>query len=567
MNMTTWLEMIPLKTRQMLMNHEFLKRYEDEWTWELAIVEPTIIHSIYEQFSLHTRLVIHTLLEGRGAVITEEYVLVDDLKEKLNLSGVQCRLALQELAKLGICIVFQHPWQQRVWQIPFPIFTEWNRNALQQETRHWRKGQNNSGLQASLHYANPISLGRQLLYFLQRLQQADMTYTRKGILSKATTDTLQRHCLLDEATLNSLLGDKMIKTDYSAYISFMLELGNDLGIISSTAEGLTYNWHKLNQWLVLPEWQRERQLMQLVFEAHLCDAAQQSVIGPVSALLSLQQGAWYEAVSNQYEQLAPWLNICSQFGWIQWVSEGEAIYVHLQYFSFEVIEHLAVQDNGEIIVLPQVEFVKIWHLEHFAERILNQEVTIYRLSAKKLQAALADNYSIQVIRRLLSSNNSEVLPSFVDQLLDSVSKYSMHATPPQIPPYNDQQLLPLQPLTLARWGQWLSIPSVAYYQYELANLDLDIAFDLAELEQVTKSWYTEFRAYHPSTSKKMVEYAIEHEMSLELVIQGECKRYIPQNIIEETSCWGVEGVFELQENNNRSILSPDDWSAMKLYFH
>src|SRR5690606_25360645 len=108
-------------------------------------------------------------------------------------------------------------------------------------------------------------LGRQLLYFLHRLQQVDIRYTRKGILSKVTIDTLQRQCLLDEATLNSLFEDKIIKKDYSVYISFMLELGNDLGLVSSTTNGLTFDWHKLHQWLLLSEWQRERQLMYLIF--------------------------------------------------------------------------------------------------------------------------------------------------------------------------------------------------------------------------------------------------------------------------------------------------------------
>lgn len=571
MNMMTWIDIIPLKNRQEMMDHEYLKSYADEWTWELAIVEPVVIREIYKQLPLRTQLVLHTLLEGKGAVITEEYILVNKLMNTINLSGLQCKLALQQLAELGIIFVFHQPWQERVWQIPFPIFVQWNHHVLQQQTNYWKEQNITSYSQAIVYDTSQISLGRQMLYFFVKLQQVDMTFTRKGILCKATIDQLNRQSLLDEALLSNWLGSYLKQADYSAYIMLMLELANALGIISSTNEGLKYDWHKLLQWLSLSEWQRERQLMQLVFEVCLCETSYEVVVGPIGVIASLQPGIWYEATSQAASQkdgqLALWLSVCSHFGWLQWMSKEQSTFIRLQSFSFEAAKDIAIQDNGEIIVMPDVNFVLLWHLEHMAERISNQEVTVYRLTTKKLSAALLTSYQFEHLKELLTYHHNGELPSLVNQMLDEVKTYETHGSQPRIPLYMAQQYVMLQPLTLTQWGKWLSMPKVAFYKYELFNLELDIISDLIDTEQITKSWYMELRPYHPSTSRKIVEYAIEHEMSLQLVSEGISKRYIPKVVIEELNQWQVEGVFELQPNDKRIMLCPKDWSAIKLDFH
>jgi len=567
MNMMNWVTHIPLETRQAMMRHECFKPFIDEWTWELAIVEPTIIQHIYSQFPLRTKVILHTLLDGIGSLMTEEYILVNTLKEKLHLSGLQCKLALQQLAGIGVCIVVDHPWKQRVWQIPFPIFIQWSRYALQQDKKWWHEQIPDSDHHAVMHYANPTSLGRQLLYFLLRLQQLDMNFTKKGKLSKVTIDQLDQHCLLDEATISRWLRQNMDQSSYSAYITFMLELGTDLGIIVADEKGLKYNYEQLYAWLQLCEWQREHQLMQLVFEACLCQEENEGIIAPLGSLINLPTAVWFTYSETQQELLELWLEVCSQMGWLEWVSTECQLYVRLQSFSFEITRDIVLQDNGEIIVLPELQFVYIWHLEHIAEHLKTQELTIYRLSVHKLKTALLTGYSMNSIQKLLSNGQSVELPHLVKQWLDTASASMTTHAKLVIPILAEENLTLLQTLSIAYWGQWLRLPNTSYYQYEVCNRLVDIVSELVKREHVTTVWYTESRAYHPSTSKKLMEYAIEHELPVQLMIDKVSKMYVPLDIIEKSSSWYVEGVFEMQSSSEPILLFPNDWSAMKLAFN
>lgn len=101
--------------------------------------------------------------------------------------------------------------------------------------------------------------------------------------------------------------------------------------------------------------------------------------------------------------------------------------------------------------------------------------------------------------------------------------------------------------------------AVNYYEWETKEPKLEEVYP--RLEDVPAIWLNEYRDYHKSTRKELVEKAIEWKVYLKLNKQGETVQFTPMLLREYTNQqWKVQGMELSQE----VWLSPEHWKEMQL---
>ncbi|GIQ68700.1 hypothetical protein [Xylanibacillus composti] len=90
--------------------------------------------------------------------------------------------------------------------------------------------------------------------------------------------------------------------------------------------------------------------------------------------------------------------------------------------------------------------------------------------------------------------------------------------------------------------------------------------DLYErMSAIPASWLHEFRTYHPSTGRQMIEHAIRYRSGVQLRIQGDAIRFHPERVLGDTSGWKVEGwVAAAPQEREMKQFSPKDWEEIQL---
>jgi hypothetical protein len=82
------------------------------------------------------------------------------------------------------------------------------------------------------------------------------------------------------------------------------------------------------------------------------------------------------------------------------------------------------------------------------------------------------------------------------------------------------------------------------------------------LKEVPTAWMKEYRLYHPTTRKEIVEKAIEWKTLLQIRIDGADHVLVPAKLQETRGTWSVTG---LEEQQRKEIcLFPGDWQEMRI---
>lgn len=80
------------------------------------------------------------------------------------------------------------------------------------------------------------------------------------------------------------------------------------------------------------------------------------------------------------------------------------------------------------------------------------------------------------------------------------------------------------------------------------------------LHEVPSIWHKDYRSYHASTRREIIQQAIEWKTCLKLNKAGIEIRFNPLEVQENNSFWNVIG----WESSGEVILSPEDWEEMQL---
>jgi hypothetical protein len=82
------------------------------------------------------------------------------------------------------------------------------------------------------------------------------------------------------------------------------------------------------------------------------------------------------------------------------------------------------------------------------------------------------------------------------------------------------------------------------------------------IKNVPSAWMKQYRTYHPTTRKEMIETAMEWNTAVQICVDGSDRRVVPLKIKETRGTWSITG-FE-EPLYQEVCLFPEEWQEMRI---
>jgi len=544
MTLQSWRLMIPHRMREQFMDSKLWQSYNEEWVWDLAIVDGDIIKSIYGQLNEFQKEVLLALLNGLLLTPQLEEELVQILMRQLARPSQQCKQALQLFAEAGIIVVFQDPWRGLIVWMPLPVFNNW-RDMLRISSYLQPYDSVPSGEHCRFEHVNSLAI--RFTLFLQRLNDKPLRLTKSDQLSKASIKQLSQFV----EHLGGFLGIEQVWSNQlqgsGGIIHFMLEIAFDLDIVKQEQNHILINNEKLIEWLALAQARQHDILWQWL--------TQQLVTAdiPIDMLMVLldikRDNRWYAYANPVHQQplMLELLELCADCGFLSYCSNHEEEVFYIRGSEAAEPEYqLHIQQNGELILLPGIMPYILWNGLEIAEVVSVQEVIILRITLPSLQSSR--QYSIDRIRSWLQGYTNGQLPMMVEQLLDvaesadsDVSSDKSKSGDMNKTRLNEKMDEPLsdkiledivffEMRSLRSWGIFCQHPLGQVKEVEIASpvsLREHYSSEAEERAALPRSWLQELRDYHLSTKQQIIETAIRLGLCVNISLLKRCHKLVP----------------------------------------
>lgn len=576
--------------------------------WSDAVKDRRSVLEAIQSLSSTTLAALKAVMKLAGADPAPEEKLFRFGPKLARMSGAEFRWALAELQRGGLVFSVSRNWGERIYFVPRDSFALWQQLLF---PCHLEAKDMDTLADGEVQFrASGRLLGLQLLDAWTELARSGLVLTNKGILPKKIIARLGIAVTLREENIACLnISDDRVRK-YGRMPAFILETAIRLGVLEEEEERLVWVKEKLEQWLILSSLVREACLHSLIVEFYLY---RQPLLAQGTAALSmLAAGHWYEArewlhdvqseaaatatgqlALGDEQQLVGWLDTLHAFGWLErielpgdrswfrWMIDPQQGAVDSWAPLPNESEAVIVQPNGEIIVLPECDGRIRWELELMAERVSEEQLGLYRLSRKSIERAIAFGRTEAAMLAFLEWASgspdaaAEAAPLLrdwggkLDQLSKPVSGGGSIGEGREYPSFHnsfqqfltaDLRMYPVYRMAVSRAGQeeWLG-------HYELIQHDdEDKRGSYAGLKQIPASWLNQRRAYHHSTSREMMERALQWQTPVELHLEEEIVSFVPWELHAESNGWSITGSFSGAQYGVSVRLSPESWQAMRL---
>lgn len=104
------------------------------------------------------------------------------------------------------------------------------------------------------------------------------------------------------------------------------------------------------------------------------------------------------------------------------------------------------------------------------------------------------------------------------------------------------------------------------HYYEMLSDTPEVSSLLPDYKSIPRTWHEEWREYHSSTAKQIVQQAISWRIKLGMEIEGARREFIPESI-GRGEPWSVIGWFTPDQESkvaHRSTIVPAEWTNMSL---
>ncbi|TFE31824.1 helicase-associated domain-containing protein [Cohnella luojiensis] len=260
-----------------------------------------------------------------------------------------------------------------------------------------------------------------------------------------------------------------------------------------------------------------------------------------------------------------------------------------------------VQPDGEIFVPPETELRARWVLAEIAEKVTEDSVFVYRLTRNACSKAMNAGYALKSVQAFLEEGSSLPLPDPVLRSLQdwflplgkaafsevmllrtsspelaSILKQDPNTAEKLIEQLGDRDFIvdaasyPFLRLRLQKLGyppleskrdatamkkeepdansqeNMQEDQGWVYRRHVLSVFEPDRAVPSMDelfpgLSSIPASWVSKPRTYHASTSKQLLQRAIEWQASVRLESDGSSRTFIPEELKDDSGEWSVVG--------------------------
>ncbi|MBD2871470.1 helicase-associated domain-containing protein [Paenibacillus arenilitoris] len=418
-------------------------------TWQVAAKDKLAVREAATRLSADAAAVLAWMLRLFAATPVEGDKLLKEIRRNAALSGAECQVALAELEEAGILFAVRKVWGESLYFIPPDTFAPWQQAMIPFRPEPLAPREREKLMNGEME-PNCRPLGRQLLSAFAALAACGLGLTSKGTLNKKTISKLTESAELDDRQLLPFGLNWPHREHYPLKAAFILEAASAEGLLMTTADSLRWNVPAFGRWLELNEEERERRLLDWCLSMLL--PACGSGAHAAAAIIGLKAGEWYAerevsrflgssgiaafaAEDAERDSAGLWCALFHALGWLERVesrSGGERQFFFKWVIDTDmdgaksIVEEQAapfrrwinVQPSGELIAEPECPFTARWELELLAERVSDERVTVYRLTASSIARALENGRTRQSIRRFLhDASGGEGIPREVEEMV------------------------------------------------------------------------------------------------------------------------------------------------------
>lgn len=521
------------------------------------------VHAAWSKLSGQKRKVLATIVSRFGASPFLEEQLLQEADR--GMTGSTYRLGLLTLAEAGIVFIVRKGWGERLYFLPRDMYFHWHRIIFERHT----------GVKPLAETAavwsdrvTPPMLSLQLLHTLAELQRSGMKWTAKRLLTKRTIDRSSAHIAIKPcAALELIFGSPSSPPliSYPLPLAIMLDLAMRCHLLAAAPAAFFIQEERLAEWLCMTMEEQEKRLLRLVMEQYAvrCTGCAHAA-ARLSGLPILQ---WFEIEDASAQHWCEWM---ADMGWMElaW-REGNQVfrwlitpwpYERRRADASDALnnnQRIAIAADGNIYVPPYASAALRWQMEMIAEREQTESIAVYRMNVRSLKHAAEMGYTRPQIAELLEHASGERLPDLVYADLFSSMK-------------NDALEMP-RILKLASDGAEHRLSALLHdpnscHLYE-PIVDFPTGKSLFQgLEETPSNWLNQYRNYHHTTRRELLERALSWRISVKLQCGEDAVSFVPERIETASEGWAVVGYTEKTGDILHMRLEPAMWQEMMLEF-
>ena len=393
---------------------------------------------------------------------------------------------------------------------------------------------------------------------------------------------------------------------YPPRTAVLLDLGFSIGLLRLEGDALQLNQQAAEEWLQQPQASMNSFLLRRVLTRYGQGRADTDHLRFLLCHRDMPTGQWYSldrllegmgaaglVEPGRREELRTygeaWIRFLCACGWtdfgigqsgqllFRWIiPAGESLRAQ-QAGAIHSGPCVIIQPDFDILLPPETPFAVRWKLSCCAERVADDYMSVYRLTQSSVQRAAARGICAEQLIDFLQRESMTGVP---EQVVDAIVRWGRES-------FVEQSLLPSEALAekygslaggqgkdgLFGLGGVQGVPGLVRTDDsrigDADKLDYDIpdpASLYPELTGIPVRWSRDWRIYHSTTAKEMMELALRWRTGIVLGIGGRQCRFIPRGL--QRHPWRVTGELEDgagPEEKPRTVeLEEGGWREMRL---
>ncbi|AOZ91546.1 hypothetical protein [Paenibacillus crassostreae] len=440
------------------------------------------------------------------------------------------------------------------------------------------------------------------------IAQDQLLLNSKGIIHKKSVQRLNKKLQLKEEDLGQHVLQLRDNEGEPRHITFVLELLDRLNLVHRENKRIVVHEEILSIWLTMNTEQMTSILVVLISErVGLSDTERQHLFGLLSQpeVLSGQWIGMKHLIDYFTEQqllnrtridqittiASAWITALAGLGWMD---VGESDDDHQPYFRWKVPLELVrnalfydevklspsqldtppipcgfyVQPDFDIIVLPSISYSIRWTLSMFTSLLNNDLISIYKLTMESVTQSIRRGLGIAEIISFLTMNSEVELPDHIVLTLEKWDQELNHTDPNPMSSECQCWLVGLlvedeqnKETFIKQFG---NEDATRQYPYAVDDEIPQPQLLFQQYEQVPTMWVKDFRSYHISTVRQIIEQAILLKTKVKLSLDGEKVDFIPLMFSNNSNVISGERYNPTTNQYEMIELNYDDWKEMKL---
>lgn len=420
--------------------------------------------------------------------------------------------------------------------------------------------------------------------------------TSKGVIHKRIIQKLEPLIGLQPSDVDGLNLHYVHADVYPSSLAVVLDLLLALDLAGPKQGVWKLNMHALKEWLLLSREAMERIILRYMIERYVSDSAENQHYAFRICHPSLTGGQWHMVeqkmatiagdctmdLETERETAAAsaiamsWLRLLTGCGYTELGVDLDGKFLFRWHrppgslFSDCSVKDggtgkLFVQADYEILIPPDVPNAVKFMAARVTERVLDDRMTVYRLTKESVAQAAEAGIRPEQLAVFLKEHAAAEIPEHVLTALFQWGKMTERSD------MVDQEVS--EEVHQLRWKSWhqmgnqstgLIRPTCSELKLRADDM-LDPFLSPPDLSHIPKMWTSDWRIYHRSTAKQMMEQALVSSAKVEIAIKGSRMEFIPLHL--EHQPWKISGVlYDPNSEKAEAIvtLGEGEWKEMRL---